>query len=227
MTGRVARPARVVWPTPPRVAVEGDVVTTAAERSEQQRLAGPLLVIVSGAPGSGKTTLTRSLAPALKLPLLAKDRLQHVLLDALGAPDSDAVRKLGAAAFMQMYFVADRLLDAEVGAILEANYVRGVSEPHLERLVARARTVVVHCQTSPAETLRRYCERYERGEHHPLSRDAEALPRLVAWLEQGLYEPPEIGVPVLRVDTTDGYAPALEQLVSAIRAAWAARARRR
>jgi adenylate kinase family enzyme len=59
-------------------------------------------VIVSGAPGSGKSTLAERLAPALGLPHLAKDRLQHVLLDALGTPSAEAGRRLGAAAFDQM-----------------------------------------------------------------------------------------------------------------------------
>jgi len=40
------------------------------------------------------------------------------------------------------------------------------------------------------------------------------LPRLVAWLEEGRYEPPEIGAPILRVDTTDGYAPAIAQITA-------------
>src|SRR5919199_1966221 len=176
----------------------------------------PLLVLVSGAPGSGKTTLARQLAPSLGLPRLPKDELQHVLMDALSPGNAEAVRQLGAAAFMQMYFVAERLLDAGVGALLEANFLRGVSGSHLARLAGRARTVIVHCHAPSAETIHRFKERLERGERHPLSRDLDALPRLVAWLEEGRYEPPEIGAPVVRMDTSDGYSPTLEDVVAAI-----------
>jgi predicted kinase len=44
------------------------------------------LVYVSGAPGSGKTSLAVPLAAELGYPLLAKDRIKETLHDALGAP---------------------------------------------------------------------------------------------------------------------------------------------
>jgi adenylate kinase family enzyme len=37
--------------------------------------AGPRLVIVSGAPGAGKTTLARAIATGLRLPYFGKDPL--------------------------------------------------------------------------------------------------------------------------------------------------------
>ena len=43
-------------------------------------------VLVGGWPGSGKTTLSRSLATELGLPLLSKDEVKEALMDALGAP---------------------------------------------------------------------------------------------------------------------------------------------
>jgi predicted kinase len=63
-------------------------------------------VIVSGPPGSGKTTLARRLSPELGLGLLSKDTIKEALIDALGAPTVDRSRELGAAAMTVMYAVA-------------------------------------------------------------------------------------------------------------------------
>jgi predicted kinase len=47
----------------------------------------PDLILFSGLPGSGKTTLARAVAQALHLPLFTKDRVQRLLRDEVpGAP---------------------------------------------------------------------------------------------------------------------------------------------
>jgi hypothetical protein len=49
-----------------------------------------------------------------------------------------------------------------------------------------------------------------------LTRDVGALPRLKAWLAEDRYDLSALDgtLPVLRVDTTDGYAPAFEEIVA-------------
>src|SRR5262245_47437294 len=51
-------------------------------------------VIVSGLPGSGKTTLARQLAPALNLPLIDKDEILDRLFDSKGVGDAKWRRAL-------------------------------------------------------------------------------------------------------------------------------------
>ena len=174
----------------------------------------PVLVLVSGAPGSGKTTLAARLATDLRLPLLTKDAIKEALLDAVAAPDRARSRELGAAAFAVLYAVVGRLLDADVGAVAEGNFRRGSSEEDLRPLAARARTRLVHCETGPEATIRRYAERAARGERHPGHHDGAALADLRRDLDAGIYAPLELGVPTLRVDTTAGYAPDLEAILA-------------
>jgi adenylate kinase family enzyme len=54
-------------------------------------------VIVNGPPGSGKTTLARSLSRSVGLPLFSKDAVKETLLDELGYEDRAESRRIGAA----------------------------------------------------------------------------------------------------------------------------------
>ena len=66
------------------------------------------LVYVSGAPGSGKTSLAAPLAAELGYALLTKDRIKETLHDAFGAPESDLAwsRRLGGAAMELLWALA-------------------------------------------------------------------------------------------------------------------------
>jgi len=60
---------------------------------------GVTLVLVTGPPASGKTSLAQPLARHLGLPLLGKDTIKEVLFDSLGTGDRAWSRRLGAASY--------------------------------------------------------------------------------------------------------------------------------
>jgi predicted kinase len=91
----------------------------------------PNLVIVSGAPGTGKTTFVRWLCTELRLPLISRDDLKEVLLDSFGAPDRAASQALGKVSYAVLYHVAELLNSNAVNMILESNFGRGRSEQEL------------------------------------------------------------------------------------------------
>ena len=177
----------------------------------------PPLVIVSGAPAAGKTTLARRLAADLRLPVIAKDAIKELLGDSLGAPDREASKRLGAATYALLYAMADWLLDAGAGLVLESNFWRDASEPQFAPLTARSRAVLVHCTAAPEVLERRYRERGERGERHPVHYDALELPHVREGIAAGRLEPLALDVPVLVVDTADGYRPDFEAVVAFVR----------
>jgi predicted kinase len=178
------------------------------------QLSAPTLLIVSGAPGSGKTTLARRLAADLRLPLISRDQLKEALADAMGAPaDVPASKQLGAGSVAMLYLVARQLLEARVGLILESNFKRGLSEPELRPLVAWGDPALIHCSAPDSVVQRRYGERYVRGERHAAHFDADRAADLAEELAAGHYRPLEIAIPTLVVDTTDGWRPSYEEIL--------------
>jgi predicted kinase len=116
------------------------------------------LVYVSGAPGSGKTTLAAALAAELGYALLAKDMIKETLHDALeGPPDPDRAwsRRLGAAAMELLWELAAHA----PSVVIEANF-----RPHHDYELAKIRglaadPVEVFCSCPPEVAERRYNER--------------------------------------------------------------------
>ena len=135
----------------------------ASDASSRRRI-----VLVSGAPGAGKTTLATPLAAALGLPLFSKDRIKETLVEALGAPAHDLAvsRRLGGAAMELLWALAG---DAPA-AVLEANF-RPHSAYERERIGGLAAEIVeVFCDCGPTESARRFALRAAAGTHpaHPL-----------------------------------------------------------
>jgi predicted kinase len=185
-----------------------------ADRARRQ----PLLVLVAGAPASGKTTLARELSAALSLPLLSRDPITQALVESLGASSRQQVEELIPASFRVLYALVAEFL-ASGGVIAETNFHRGVAEAELRPLAAQAQTVLVHCHLPREESLRRFAERYERGQRHWSSFDAARITRLRAGQSDAAWdraEPLDLDVPTLLVDTTNGYAPDLAAIAAFI-----------
>jgi predicted kinase len=121
------------------------------------------LVYVSGAPGSGKTTLAAPLAAELGYAFLSKDRIKETLHDALGAPEPDPAwsRRLGAAAMELLWALAA----GAPAVLIEANF-RPYSDYERAKLSGlAAQAVEVHCACPPELDVRHYNARATHPVH--------------------------------------------------------------
>jgi dephospho-CoA kinase len=57
----------------------------------------PIIIIVTGRPAAGKSTLAKWLSQELKFPLVSKDSIREQLFDRLGSKDRKWAQELGKA----------------------------------------------------------------------------------------------------------------------------------
>jgi predicted kinase len=155
-----------------------------------------MLVLVTGLPGSGKTTLARHLARKLDLPLIAKDRYKEILFDVLGVGDLDWSRRIGQAA-IALQFDAMVVVRA---AVVDSALWTGVSEPEVEALGLPL--VQVHCRC-PFEVARtRFFDRVVAGERHAGYREEQMTYESYERFRP-LVEPLRLRAPLVEVNTAE------------------------
>ena len=181
------------------------------------------LTVVAGRPGAGKTTLAHALGRAIRCPALCRDEFKEGLVNSLppGTTVTDAIQRHTNEAFFEAFQL---LVRHGVTLIAEAAFQHQVWAPRLEPLLAVASTRIILCNVDPALARSRHIERGladpERERFHgdrPVQAAREGQP-----LPIGSYDPPHFNVPTLVVDTTDGYRPGFESIVSFARGTIAA-----
>ncbi len=156
----------------------------------------PFLVVVTGMPSAGKTTVAEGLARRLRLPLIAKDEIKESLYDSLGAESVSSSALLGGAAYALIFALARTMLGSGASVILEANFFRD-QEGEFATLPEH-RLVQVLCHAPLAVLLDRYANRSRHAGHH----DAEKIKELPARFESGAHDALRLRGGLIELDTT-------------------------
>lgn len=177
----------------------------------------PLLVLINGAPGSGKTTLAHQIAEATSLPVVSRDSVRAGLAETFGDSHDSGRRSINQRVVSTTWGIVEDLLSQGVSVISEQSCVRGLSEQDPQPLTGMARTVVVHCRTSPEVAKQRFIARSLRYSRQPTF-GAGASPHIER-MDQGTFDwsaygPLDLDVPTLLVDTTDGWMSDLESIIA-------------
>jgi predicted kinase len=184
----------------------------------------PTLVVVSGPAGSGKTTLAHAIASAVGCPAICRDEIKEGMVHATWGPAASGFvaqpgDELTARTLPVFFAVLEVLLRAGVTTVAEAAFQDHVWRPRLAPLLGLARLRIVHCTVDPGLACQRVLR---RAQDNPLRRAHADLdpanPGLPGHPGRPAFVRIALTAPSLEVDTTDGYRPALDQIVAFVNA---------
>lgn len=179
-----------------------------------------LVILVTGAPASGKTTLSRRLATDLRLPLIARDDFKETLFNTLGWSTVEWSQKLGNASFELMYLMVEKLLSVGVSHIVDCNFDPEYATDRWLDFSHRYpfEPFQIICRTQDAVLLQRYIARIESGERHPGHIDRLRMGEFDPNEVRRRYVPMQVGGQSTFLDTTEFTDALYEELLAQIRA---------
>lgn len=168
----------------------------------------PTIIIFTGLPGTGKTTLSRKISLQLGLPLIAKDDIKEIMYDEIGWSDKAFSAKLARATLGIMDHVTEQHLKNELSIILESNYSPKLANEKFQSWQKRYGCVIVQiiCRTETDVLARRYYKR-QHTDRHPGHNDSGTPASYKINFEHRLAneedQPLDVNGPVRIIDTTN------------------------
>lgn len=174
----------------------------------------PLLLLVSGPPGAGKSTLAQAVSHSLGLMLISMHIVKAGIAFTMASEPGElrrwhaeggagpSVAAIGGPAGLRSFAAADELIEVAlrhgISLIVEKAWQRRFDEARFRRLLPMANVVQIHVTVNEQVARRRWAERPQGagGEHI----EAKFSSGELNWAD---FAPLELGVPLCVVDTTN------------------------
>jgi predicted kinase len=163
------------------------------------------LIVVSGLPASGKTTLAHLLAAELRLPLVGRDDIKERLFESLGWSDREWSKRLGIASWDLLYWFVETQLTAAQSCVIESNFNSDCDSERIDDIADRygAQLVQIYCHAGGDVLVGRYLGRVASGQRHPGHVDHVTIEEYRERLLAVKPEPLAMAGKTVVVDTTD------------------------
>jgi predicted kinase len=165
----------------------------------------PVLIIVSGLPGAGKSTLSHRFADHFALPLIQKDVIKETLCDVLECTTLSQSQLYGRTSMILLYQFAEAILKRGQPCIIESTFHPIFSMQDLLKLQQRCPffPLQIHCRAERSILAERVKQRWESGQRHRGHMEHLRSFDPMLSLPSDYFQPLPLDGHIIEVDTTD------------------------
>lgn len=163
------------------------------------------LIIITGLPGTGKTSLAKFLSEKLNVPLISKDTIKELIFDSLGWSDRVWSKKVGHATYKILDYLLEEELKAGHSLVLESNLKPELDNEKFQQWQDKYdyRVLQILCYADGEVLFDRFKARALSGERHPGHDDANNLEEFKEVLSEGKVEGLDLQGHKVEIDTTN------------------------
>jgi predicted kinase len=164
----------------------------------------PTLMIITGFPATGKTTLAKKLSEHFSLPLVCVDELKEMMFDRIGNwEDMELFDSVSKASYDLMYYTIGLMLSIGRSCIIEAFLRAEMAEPRIAKLKEQynCRILLFQFNCDANKLIERYENRHNSNKRHPCH--PENIPKDEFIMREGKSQPINIDGETVIIDTTD------------------------
>ena len=172
----------------------------------------PLLIVVTGRPASGKTTLAHIISKEIKCPVVSRDELKEGYINTTGISHNHSNTSVGLYIYDTFFQTIDLLISKRISIIIEAAFQHKLWQPKLLGFIDKADVRIIICETNSEITKTRFNERLLNNTDRRTFNGDEQGEKLI-----DIYKPVNIEASTLYVDTTNGYNPIIEKIINFIK----------
>lgn len=174
----------------------------------------PLLVVVAGRPGSGKTTLAHTLARKIGCPAICRDEIKEGFVNTMKSDHESLGKNVKQDIYSIFFEILEFMLKKQITLVAEAAFQHHLWTPPLERFLDISKIKIIICTIDPHLARSRFVQRGLSDPKRLRFHGDWGVRAAQEGIEVPLgdYHPPLLSIPTLEVDTKDGYYPNLDDI---------------